>query len=190
MNVRSILSTVSTALLLNSASAVHAASISFSNTSVTAGLGDLITFDVLMDFTGDSTLGGGTDIFYDASILSYQSFDFSTTTLALDSDFSRSPDVLFNELEGLAFGNFNGLSGPGVVGTLTFQVVALGDATLSMAETDNALAGGGFISATTYDSQVVSFGTASVSAVPVPAAIWLFGSGLIGLIGVVKRKQA
>ena len=30
----------------------------------------------------------------------------------------------------------------------------------------------------------------SVSIVPVPAAIWLFGSGLIGLIGVARRKKA
>ena len=29
----------------------------------------------------------------------------------------------------------------------------------------------------------------SVSAVPVPAAVWLFGSGLIGLIGFAKRKK-
>ncbi len=29
-----------------------------------------------------------------------------------------------------------------------------------------------------------------VSAVPVPAALWLFGSGLLGLIGVVRRKHA
>ncbi len=28
----------------------------------------------------------------------------------------------------------------------------------------------------------------TVSAVPVPAAIWLFGSGLIGLIGIARRK--
>jgi len=28
-----------------------------------------------------------------------------------------------------------------------------------------------------------------VSAVPVPAAVWLFGSGLIGLLGVAKRKR-
>ncbi len=27
------------------------------------------------------------------------------------------------------------------------------------------------------------------SAVPVPAAVWLFGSGLIGLVGVAKRKK-
>jgi hypothetical protein len=30
----------------------------------------------------------------------------------------------------------------------------------------------------------------SVSAVPVPAAAWLFGSGLIGLIGIAKRRKA
>lgn len=29
-----------------------------------------------------------------------------------------------------------------------------------------------------------------VSAVPVPAAVWLFGSGLIGLIGIARRKKA
>ena len=28
----------------------------------------------------------------------------------------------------------------------------------------------------------------SVSSVPVPAAVWLFGSGLLGLIGVTRRK--
>ncbi len=28
-----------------------------------------------------------------------------------------------------------------------------------------------------------------VSAVPIPAAVWLFGSGLIGLLGVARRKQ-
>jgi hypothetical protein len=27
-----------------------------------------------------------------------------------------------------------------------------------------------------------------VSAVPVPASVWLFGSGLLGLIGVARRK--
>ena len=31
---------------------------------------------------------------------------------------------------------------------------------------------------------------AAVSPVPVPAAVWLFGSGLIGLFGIAKRKRA
>jgi len=29
-----------------------------------------------------------------------------------------------------------------------------------------------------------------VSAVPVPAAVWLFGSGLLGLVGIARRKKA
>jgi hypothetical protein len=30
----------------------------------------------------------------------------------------------------------------------------------------------------------------NLSAVPVPAAVWLFGSGLLGLVGVARRKQS
>jgi len=37
---------------------------------------------------------------------------------------------------------------------------------------------------------VVSYLVREVSAVPVPAAVWLFGSGLIGLVGVVRRKKS
>ncbi|MFQ5643683.1 MAG: VPLPA-CTERM sorting domain-containing protein [Thiogranum sp.] len=33
-------------------------------------------------------------------------------------------------------------------------------------------------------------GVADLSAVPVPAAVWLFGSGLIGLLGVARRRRA
>jgi len=31
---------------------------------------------------------------------------------------------------------------------------------------------------------------ASISNVPVPAAVWLFGSGLLGLVGISRRKKA
>lgn len=38
--------------------------------------------------------------------------------------------------------------------------------------------------------QSAEFAFASVTAVPVPAAVWLFGSGLIGLVSVARRKKA
>ena len=33
-------------------------------------------------------------------------------------------------------------------------------------------------------------GSGWIGAVPVPAAVWLFGSGLLGLIGIARRKRA
>ena len=37
----------------------------------------------------------------------------------------------------------------------------------------------------------VTFNTRfDVTPVPVPAAVWLFGSGLLGLVGVARRKKA
>ena len=39
-----------------------------------------------------------------------------------------------------------------------------------------------------YDNVCVN--DCSTSAVPVPAAVWLFGSGLLGLVGVARRKRA
>lgn len=38
-------------------------------------------------------------------------------------------------------------------------------------------------------TEVFSVKFAPVSAVPVPAAVWLFGSGLLGLAGVARRKK-
>lgn len=39
-------------------------------------------------------------------------------------------------------------------------------------------------------NQLVQINNVSVSVVPIPAAVWLFGSGLLGLIGVARRKKA
>lgn len=46
-----------------------------------------------------------------------------------------------------------------------------------------------------YGIEIAQFGIVisppgEVSTVPVPAAAWLFGSGLIGLVGVIRRKTA
>ena len=39
----------------------------------------------------------------------------------------------------------------------------------------------------TMDNRTMAVWT--VSAVPIPASVWLFGSGLIGLVGLARRKK-
>ena len=41
-----------------------------------------------------------------------------------------------------------------------------------------------------YYTWLVHDGDVGASVVPVPAAVWLFGSGLVGLIGIARRKKA
>ena len=52
----------------------------------------------------------------------------------------------------------------------------------TIAEVDAFVAGG-----TARQSTWLTY--REVSAVPVPAAVWLFGSGLLGLVGVARRKK-
>lgn len=47
-----------------------------------------------------------------------------------------------------------------------------------------------YSSKTFYNAHAWAVYSGGVSAVPVPAAVWLFGSGLLGLVGIARRKQA
>jgi hypothetical protein len=40
-----------------------------------------------------------------------------------------------------------------------------------------------------FNFDILSLHVDSVSAVPIPATVWLFGSGLLGLAGVARRKR-
>jgi prepilin-type processing-associated H-X9-DG protein len=48
--------------------------------------------------------------------------------------------------------------------------------------------GGGFANVLTFDGSVVA--PILTTVIPVPPAVWLFGSGLLGLIGIARRKAA
>ena len=71
--------------------------------------------------------------------------------------------------------NFTGFAGSDTSGGITLQL--------------NAACGAGAGCVSDYFIDNVSI-SADVNAVPVPAAVWLFGSGLVGLVGIAKRKKA
>jgi hypothetical protein len=43
---------------------------------------------------------------------------------------------------------------------------------------------------TADDTSLLIYADFSPAVIPVPAAVWLFGSGLLGLIGIARRKRA
>lgn len=78
------------------------------------------------------------------------------------------------------------------VADLTGNALAI-DGTAVIVSASNVGAAWGGFEGTPYTevfSLDFSNGTIIPSAVPVPAAVWLFGSGLIGLVGFAKRKKA
>lgn len=189
--------------VVNSAQAVSLSIIDISS-DPQVGIGSTIELQVLMDFSDDATFGGGFDIIFDPSLVSYVSGSYLTDSgLGSDADSTRDDnplvtdptkrvEILSDRLSGAAFGTFgNGLTGPSVVGTLSFIANAGGDAAFSLGASTSASIGG-FFSAVSFAEQFPVFtGTSvNISAVPVPAAAWLFGSGLIGMIGVARRRAA
>ena len=110
---------------------------------------------------------------------------------------SMSADITFLfELEGSTLSNrFSGLRSPD--NTLLYEVEMISDITsVSLLPVDTSgvyrfFTGGG--SASVADNADIRWGwrmDMEVSAVPAPAAIWLFGIGLIGLIGFTKQRKA
>ncbi len=110
-------------------------------------------------------------------------------------------------LVGVGFGSVSAtfdFSTPTILGTVSFR---MGNCTVSadpatctagtagiadLTMTDGTLAGNGFLDETGVGFITVDYSLANAQAntvVPVPAAVWLFGSGLLGLVGVARRKN-
>jgi hypothetical protein len=168
---------------------LQAAIISFDPSSQSVQLGDTATVDLRISGLGDDILAAfDIDVSFDDSILAYQSFTFGTGLDVLgygsiqDVDDSVSGTVNVYELSfdfdsdliNLQPNNF-------VLGTFTFDTLSIGTSALDVTYVD--LVGANY---SLLQASVVS---GSISAVPVPAAIWLFGTALIGMIGFNKRKR-
>ena len=119
-------------------------------------------------------------------------FDYRGTQIAGGVIFAE----LFSELDGGGVSKAELLGGGPLFGngetwqTATFTTTlgndVAGGVTLQLKSACGAVAG--CISDAYFDN--VEMLVEPPSAVPVPAAVWLFGSGLLGLVGVARRKKA
>lgn len=63
-----------------------------------------------------------------------------------------------------------------------------GNALYPDAYTGSTLAGFSGAGNASFNYSIATTGLSAATVVPVPAAVWLFGSGLLGLVGVARRK--
>ena len=136
-----------------------------------------------------NTAGGSMDVSWDPTVLTMSDVltDVVINTAVWDdpdtSNFSDRGVLSSGLLSGLRVGTFTLVTGAAPVATLTFTAIGVGSSLVTVG--DGAGLGGGWSPPIdTYNA-----GTVNVNAVPVPAAVWLFGSGLLGLVGIARRKK-
>jgi hypothetical protein len=134
----------------------------------------------LMANIPDPVLGWGLDVTFNSSII-------SLTGVTIGSQWSPATAADGDGLAGLAFPL--PISGDNVLlATLSFDTLAQGSTDIVASATLGDLTEGFPLASGGFAEVIYSPGTATV--IPLPAAIWLFGAGLIGLIGIATRKKA
>lgn len=154
--------------------------------AILANSGDMLTFELVMDFTDIPTLGGGFDINFDTGGLSFVSYDSAGLG---EPSFGRDPDVEDGRLFSGAVGAFGGIT-EGLIATITFMAgQTAGDYGVAPSGTDGIA--GPWIDFADFITLIEpDYNGATVRVVPVPAAVWFMLSGLGALVGFGRRKAA
>jgi hypothetical protein len=99
---------------------------------------------------------------------------------------SNPAPLLFNLADGAGYTGYNSLTDPGGNET-TYAIYAI---TLHLADAFTGTFSGVSleIGGNTAGSSAVPSMIGTVTPVPIPAAVWLFGSGLLGLAGIVRKR--
>ena len=144
-------------------------------------------------YTGSKPTAIGTEAFYATTSIATFQFGFFGPVAVYTAEFDDVPN-----------GPFAGVSGDLTGTTLTLDMsswtafwngTAFNQGAAGVTTTTDGA--GNFTAAWTalvvggaFDGQIGAWNvTGTASAVPVPAAVWLFGSGLVGLVGVARRRR-
>ncbi len=156
--------------------------------------GTLLLGNWTSDWAG--TIGTPRSIVLDAAgLFSALNTGVTTSDVITGGALSATEDSLFS------FGktSYTLPLGPGPMVATTWNTTPIGTPTLgdnpsgSLPLIDDGIAGSPDVAGATvgfnFTFDVLEMHVTSVNEVPVPAAVWLFGSGLVGLIGVARRRH-
>lgn len=155
----------------------------FNPTMQTVASGDNVSFDVNVDFSATPTIGGYFQISYDASLLGFVSFTYNS-----GFGTTYTPTVSSGLIDGLGFAS-SPYSGIATLGTVVFSTADAGLANLAAGPYSNPTYNFRNSTGSSFISMTYGSASAEVTAVPVPAALWLMASGLSAL-GVGLRRRS
>jgi len=150
------------------------------------------TIDIVMNFE-EQSIGGGIiiDLSGPIAFVSFAPSAYFNTlnTTNDDTDFTgfgtanKPADTDFE----IHLGNFGGLGGNQVLGTLTVSLTDSGTGVIDLAISPDIFYGGFF--SLLAEEQNVTLNDASInSVVPLPTTAWLFATGM-GLVGFWRRRR-
>jgi hypothetical protein len=165
---------------------LSAATITWSSSTTNVNVDDVFTIDIVgTDFLSNVD-GGGVNISFDQSVLNVLSVSINGSVWDFGG-FGISTGTIDNSngtVDGIMVNTFSDVFGDFVVATIEVMAIAEGDSLLSLTKYlfNPWASGGSLINPDFVDASV------HVTAVPVPAAAWLLGSGLLSLFIITRRK--
>lgn len=164
--------------------------------SLNTGVANAALITGSMGLTGSYSTMGGIDL-SDDTILQLGSVTGTSGTGDIGSTVSFGASGSIN-MVGFSFASFTPVVDVFTIGGWQLDLTSL--TIIDQTSDILTLSGSGLLSGNTFDNTGVNWTfsanssgssySMTVTAVPVPAAIWLFGSGLLGLIGVARRKAS
>jgi hypothetical protein len=170
---------------------LYASTITWGGASTNVNVNDSFTVDIIGTGFTSNVDGGGVNFAFNSSVLNVTSISINESVWNLGAGINTGTiDNASGVVTGISVNAWDDVFGDFTMASVTFQAIGSGVSSLIMGEWGtNPWASGGSLLNPDFGAGSVTVAETPISAVPVPAAIWLFGSGLISLIGFSKRKK-
>jgi hypothetical protein len=170
------------------ANTAHTATLSILPASSEAFVSDPITITIDGTEFSESVDSVGITINWDPTILEYTGISIPNPPwdVSLVNDTRAITDGI---LDSIYAGSYAGVGTDFQLAQLTFTPLAVGTADISFGTSGSGCAPGTCGAYARNNELLIDYEQAQINVVPIPGAVWLFGSGLLGLLGMVHRKS-
>jgi hypothetical protein len=162
-----------------------AATMSILPTSTDVGIYNPLTMTIEgIDFP-QSVDGVGVTVSWNPDILEYSGITLGTPW---DTSFINDTNVANGVIDTLFVGSTEGAGTDFLLAQITFTALSVGSSDITMGTSGDGCVAGACGVFSRGETLLSDYTQARVNVVPIPAAAWLFGSGVLGLMGFLRRK--